>query len=191
MFLYRKKYERAEDEYVKSKLELHTKLEAKEQLTEHLYTIIHQNEIRKAEKLTGLMEQLSVEPSEKEILAEMSKNVPQIGLITMAQTAEKQHENLSNSSHLVKNEAHQKEEQMKNGIEEKGTDVSTNNGICNLTNDLIDKDVNKESKKSEEGTAKSAENNASNQTDNTTKVTKQIDIQKATTEKEATDISER
>lgn len=35
--------------------------ETKEQLTEHLYTIIHQNELRKAQKLQELMAELNVE----------------------------------------------------------------------------------------------------------------------------------
>lgn len=41
-----------------AKLDLHRKTEAKEQLTEHLYAIIQQNELRKAEKLQELMLQL-------------------------------------------------------------------------------------------------------------------------------------
>lgn len=54
----RKRYEKAESEYVTAKLDLHRKTEAKEQLTEHLYAIIQQNELRKAEKLQELMLQL-------------------------------------------------------------------------------------------------------------------------------------
>lgn len=54
----RKRYERAESEYVAAKLDLHRKTEVKEQLTEHLYAIIQQNELRKAEKLQELMLQL-------------------------------------------------------------------------------------------------------------------------------------
>lgn len=58
MFVDRKRYEKAESEYVTSKLDLHRKTEVKEQLTEHLYAIIQQNELRKAEKLQELMLQL-------------------------------------------------------------------------------------------------------------------------------------
>lgn len=58
VFVDRKRYERAESEYVTAKLDLHRKTEAKEQLTEHLYAIIQQNELRKAEKLQELMLQL-------------------------------------------------------------------------------------------------------------------------------------
>lgn len=59
-----KRYDRAEKEFVASKLDLHEKQELKDQLTEHLYTIIHQNELRKAKKLTELMESLDLENSE-------------------------------------------------------------------------------------------------------------------------------
>lgn len=45
MDLFSKRYELAEKEYIASKMNLHKKSELKEQLTEHLYTIIHQNEV--------------------------------------------------------------------------------------------------------------------------------------------------
>lgn len=47
-----------------SKLDLHRKTEVKEQLTEHLYAIIQQNELRKAEKLQELMLQLQLHAAE-------------------------------------------------------------------------------------------------------------------------------
>ncbi|XP_067948673.1 RAB6-interacting golgin-like isoform X2 [Watersipora subatra] len=55
-----KRYEQAEKEFIASKVNLHKKGDMKEQLTEHLYTIIHQNEIRKAKKLADLMEKLDL-----------------------------------------------------------------------------------------------------------------------------------
>lgn len=64
MFVDRKRYERAESEYVTAKLDLHKKTEVKEQLTEHLYAIIQQNELRKAEKLQELMLQLQLHAAE-------------------------------------------------------------------------------------------------------------------------------
>lgn len=64
MFVGRKRYEKAESEYVTSKLDLHRKTEVKEQLTEHLYAIIQQNELRKAEKLQELMLQLQLHAAE-------------------------------------------------------------------------------------------------------------------------------
>ncbi|XP_054645675.1 RAB6-interacting golgin isoform X2 [Dunckerocampus dactyliophorus] len=63
----RKRYEKAETEYVMAKLDLHKKSEAKEQLTEHLCAIIQQNELRKALKLEELMHQLQLEATEEEL----------------------------------------------------------------------------------------------------------------------------
>ncbi|XP_019832333.2 RAB6-interacting golgin isoform X1 [Bos indicus] len=61
----RKRFDRAEAEYVTAKLELQRKTELKEQLTEHLCTIIQQNELRKAKKLEELMQQLDVHADEE------------------------------------------------------------------------------------------------------------------------------
>lgn len=63
---HRKRYEKAEAEYVTAKLDLHRKTELKEQLTEHLCAIIQQNELRKAHKLEELMQQLQLEATEEE-----------------------------------------------------------------------------------------------------------------------------
>ncbi|XP_026179578.1 RAB6-interacting golgin [Mastacembelus armatus] len=62
----RKRYERAEAEYVMAKMDLHKKTEVKEQLTEHLCAIIQQNELRKAHKLEELMQQLQLQATEEE-----------------------------------------------------------------------------------------------------------------------------
>ncbi|XP_052093178.1 RAB6-interacting golgin-like isoform X2 [Mytilus californianus] len=56
-----KRYERAEKEFVDAKVDLQKKSEQKESLTEHLYTIIHQNELRKSNKLSELMKELEME----------------------------------------------------------------------------------------------------------------------------------
>jgi len=56
-----KRYDRAEKEFVESKLNLFSSMERKELLTDHLCTIIEQNEIRKAKKLNALMEELELE----------------------------------------------------------------------------------------------------------------------------------
>ncbi|XP_049785615.1 RAB6-interacting golgin [Schistocerca cancellata] len=65
-----KRYNRAEKEFLDAKMHLFSKLERKELLTEHLCTIIEQNEMRKARKLSELMDKLelstSVELSEEE-----------------------------------------------------------------------------------------------------------------------------
>jgi hypothetical protein len=55
---YRKRYKKAEKEFLDAKLHLFERLERKELLTEHLCTIIEQNEIRKARKLSELMNRL-------------------------------------------------------------------------------------------------------------------------------------
>ncbi|XP_066227568.1 RAB6-interacting golgin isoform X2 [Saccopteryx leptura] len=60
----RKRFDRAEAEYVTAKLDLQRKTDIKEQLTEHLCTIIQQNELRKARKLEELMRQLDVQAEE-------------------------------------------------------------------------------------------------------------------------------
>lgn len=61
----RKRFDRAEAEYVTAKLDLQRKTDIKEQLTEHLCTIIQQNELRKAKKLEELMQQLDVQADEE------------------------------------------------------------------------------------------------------------------------------
>ena len=138
-FFNRKRYEKAEDEYVKSKIHLHNKLEQKEHLTEHLYTIIHQNEIRKAEKLTTLMEQLSVEPTANETPVTPNIQVPQLGIITMANVAEKQYESMSNSSHLAQLEQAAVESALQKNSSEKEvvTGETHENGVTEQTADSL------------------------------------------------------
>ncbi|KAL4660149.1 RAB6-interacting golgin [Arapaima gigas] len=67
----RKRYEKAEVEFVAAKLDLHKKTELKEQLTEHLYAIIQQNEKRKALKLEELMKQLEVQTDDEQLELEI------------------------------------------------------------------------------------------------------------------------
>ncbi|KFQ15226.1 RAB6-interacting golgin, partial [Leptosomus discolor] len=67
----RKRYDKAESEYVAAKLDLQHKTEIKEHLTEHLCTIIQQNELRKARKLEELMQQLEVEADEEKLELEI------------------------------------------------------------------------------------------------------------------------
>uniref|UniRef100_A0A803VG10 RAB6-interacting golgin n=1 Tax=Ficedula albicollis TaxID=59894 RepID=A0A803VG10_FICAL len=69
--LTQKRYDKAESEYVAAKLELQHKTEIKEHLTEHLCTIIQQNELRKARKLEELMQQLDVEADEENLELEI------------------------------------------------------------------------------------------------------------------------
>ncbi|KAM4722849.1 RAB6-interacting golgin [Rhinophrynus dorsalis] len=67
----KKRYDKAEVEYIAAKLDLHKKTELKEQLTEHLCTIIQQNEARKAKRLEELMQQLEVEADEEKLELEI------------------------------------------------------------------------------------------------------------------------
>ncbi|XP_043855623.1 RAB6-interacting golgin isoform X2 [Dromiciops gliroides] len=67
----RKRFDKAEAEYVAAKLDLQRKTEIKEHLTEHLCTIIQQNELRKARKLEALMQQLEVEADEENLELEI------------------------------------------------------------------------------------------------------------------------
>ncbi|OCT83062.1 hypothetical protein XELAEV_18025600mg [Xenopus laevis] len=66
-----KRYDKAEAEYILAKVDLHKKTEIKEQLTEHLCTIIQQNELRKAKKLEELMQQLEVDADEEKLELEI------------------------------------------------------------------------------------------------------------------------
>lgn len=67
----KKRFDKAEAEYISSKLDLQRKTEIKEQLAEHLCTIIQQNELRKAKKLEELMLQLDVETDEEKLELEI------------------------------------------------------------------------------------------------------------------------
>ncbi|EEB18088.1 conserved hypothetical protein [Pediculus humanus corporis] len=62
-----KRYNKAEKEFLDSKQNLFVKLEKKELLTKLLCTIIEQNELRKAQKLSELMEKLEVKDNGKRI----------------------------------------------------------------------------------------------------------------------------
>jgi len=61
---YRKRFERAEKEYIEAKISLHQSTENKELLAEHLCAVIQENEIRKAKKLEELMTKLNLSVGE-------------------------------------------------------------------------------------------------------------------------------
>ncbi|XP_068121103.1 RAB6-interacting golgin, partial [Hyperolius riggenbachi] len=67
----KKRYDRAESEFVSAKLDLHKKSQIKDHLTEHLCTIIQENELRKAKRLEELMQQLDVEADEERLELEI------------------------------------------------------------------------------------------------------------------------
>ncbi|XP_055498089.1 RAB6-interacting golgin isoform X1 [Leucoraja erinacea] len=69
--LAKKRYDKAEVEYVAAKMDLHKKIDQKEQLTEHLCAIIQQNELRKSKKLEELMQQLEMETDEEQLELEI------------------------------------------------------------------------------------------------------------------------
>jgi len=48
LYFIRKRFEKAETEYISAKMELHMRTSRKEDLTEHLYHLIQANEERKA-----------------------------------------------------------------------------------------------------------------------------------------------
>ena len=67
----RKRYDAAEAEFIAAKLELHRTSESKELLSEHLCTIIQQNEARKAKKLADLLQTLELENSPTDSLTSL------------------------------------------------------------------------------------------------------------------------
>ena len=76
LFIFRKRYNKAEKEFLDAKLLLFGKLERKEMLTEHLCTIIEQNEIRKARKLSELMDKLDIGTISVASCEDEQKSVP-------------------------------------------------------------------------------------------------------------------
>ncbi|KAF6722068.1 RAB6-interacting golgin [Oryzias melastigma] len=86
----RKRFEKAEAEYVSAKLDLHRKTEVKEQLTEHLCAIIQQNEQRKARKLEELMQQLQLQATEEEEEEERRRNEEDAKTKEKSDSSEKQ-----------------------------------------------------------------------------------------------------
>ncbi|CAH1785539.1 unnamed protein product [Owenia fusiformis] len=75
-----KRYERAEQEFVDAKIHLHKTSDLKDDLVEHLYSIIHQNEVRKSKKLAELMDKLHLADSE-ELGLELLNNIPDMALL--------------------------------------------------------------------------------------------------------------
>ena len=100
----RKRYEKAEAEYVASKMDLHRKTDTKEQLTEHLCAIIQQNELRKAERLEELMLQLQTSEEELDAARRLVEQEEQ-------QEQEKENKKAVSKSDEEKLEAEQKGEE--------------------------------------------------------------------------------
>ena len=90
-----------------SKLDLQLKRDTKEELTQHLYTIIQENELRKATKLEELMSKLNVsENAIEETSPVTEENVAKETLL--GQTPE-----LRNETIVTKSEPEQNQEMLK------------------------------------------------------------------------------
>lgn len=74
-----KRYQKIEREFLDAKLNLHQKLDRKEMLTEHLCTIIEENEERKAKKLTELLNKLQVTDAPDKIVNQLVEEHSQNG----------------------------------------------------------------------------------------------------------------
>ena len=87
----RKRYNRAEKEFVEAKIDLAEKSSMKESLTEHLYAVIQCNEARKAHRLFKLMEELGIEANKCPIvlpdLPPMLSSFPSINTFHRSTTA--------------------------------------------------------------------------------------------------------
>lgn len=97
-YLCRKRYDRAEREFIEAKTDLHNKSEAKDLLTEHLYTVIHQNEVRKAKKLAELTHKLELETAEDDAMVDAAQTVPVPLCLVMPLNQLTSHTSLSPSS---------------------------------------------------------------------------------------------
>ncbi|XP_066915073.1 RAB6-interacting golgin-like [Clytia hemisphaerica] len=74
-----KRFQDAEKEYVNAKLDYYKKKEHKDELQEHLYTIIQENEIRKAKKLEELMAKLNANVESPVHSPIEAKQTPELG----------------------------------------------------------------------------------------------------------------
>ena len=68
LILFRRRYDKAEAEFVACKLALHAAQDKKESMTEHLCLIIQKTEERKAEKLEKLMRDLEIGEEENSVV---------------------------------------------------------------------------------------------------------------------------
>ena len=69
IYFYRRRFDCAEREYVSAKMAVNNCSERKELLSEHLCTIIQQNETRKAHKLSQLMRELNI-PDDNPVISQ-------------------------------------------------------------------------------------------------------------------------
>ncbi|XP_013414206.1 RAB6-interacting golgin [Lingula anatina] len=97
-----KRYERLEREFIEAKVDLHKTAEMKEQLTEHLYSLIYQNEMRKSKKLSELTAKLELAELSSEEISTTLPDLPPLSMFsavpagqTLRSPTHVQHPNLS------------------------------------------------------------------------------------------------
>ncbi|XP_022321115.2 uncharacterized protein LOC111123221 isoform X2 [Crassostrea virginica] len=135
-----RRYDRAEREFIEAKMDLQKKSELKEQLTEHLYTIIHQNELRKAEKLSQLMNELQMENESEGNGVQLSSLPPlsafnAMGLSTLTKIQSNDPSALGSSSTktTVKSSESNKAEKHNTTCESSNlAEENTNNSLCHI-----------------------------------------------------------
>ena len=121
-------------------MDLQKKSELKEQLTEHLYTIIHQNELRKAEKLSQLMNELQMENESEGNGVQLSSLPPlsafnAMGLSTLTKIQSNDPSALGSSSTktTVKSSESNKAEKHNTTCESSNlAEENTNNSLCHI-----------------------------------------------------------
>uniref|UniRef100_A0A8C6VSJ7 RAB6-interacting golgin n=1 Tax=Nothobranchius furzeri TaxID=105023 RepID=A0A8C6VSJ7_NOTFU len=123
----RKRYEKAEAEYVTAKLDLHKKTEVKEQLTEHLCAIIQQNELRKAHKLEELMQQLQATEEEQE-QEERRRNWPDTQEHTKDEDSVESQDGAVQSAEGCRVPEEKEEEEEEGGVNQEVTSEPLENG---------------------------------------------------------------
>ncbi|ELU14526.1 hypothetical protein CAPTEDRAFT_199478 [Capitella teleta] len=147
-----KKYDHIEKEFIEAKLDLHRKEEIKESLTDHLYTIIHQNEVRKAKKLAELMHKLNMEESgEEEALVGEVEHM-ELPCVTLFQPRAKPREQ------LAKEEGEKKGEIIKENGEKKTEEKDQKGEKKTEENDKKEGEKTEENDKKEEEKTEEKEN---------------------------------
>lgn len=185
IFVFQKTIRKAEAEYVAAKMELHSKQEMKEQLTEHLYTIIHQNEVRKAKKLAELMKTLEMEAGGEEEI-----NLPELPPLTSFQptnvllspTGSK---HLHHDQHSLEHTKQQAAENSRDAVQQSdskssensssNTDTTPDTGVTQSAQQNVDK-INSSEENSTSGSCKNPVNSSTScvQTAPTTNCTEPV-----------------
>ncbi|GLH03397.1 RAB6-interacting golgin [Gryllus bimaculatus] len=118
----RKRYDKAEKEFLEAKLHLFGKLERKELLTEHLCKIIEQNEMRKAKKLSELMDKLELENPVEYTEEEQKNTVGSVIIPTLCALDEVSY----SACNTLKSRQHEPKHSPKTSSEELENNLSSN-----------------------------------------------------------------